>query len=49
MGNIENIYNGLTISAIGLLGVFSVLIVFYLCTKLLMFVALKTTKKDSNS
>lgn len=44
--NWENIYDGLTISGIGLAGVFSVLIIFYLSTKLMMYLANRFSKPD---
>lgn len=45
--NWENITNGLTISGIGLAGVFTVLIIFYLSTKLMMSVARRYSKPDN--
>lgn len=44
--NWENIVDGLIISGIGLAGVFTVLIIFYLSTKLMMFLATKYSKAD---
>ncbi len=45
--NWSNVFNGLTISGIGLAGVFTVLIIFYLSTKLMMAVARKYSKPDN--
>jgi len=47
--NWENIYDGLRISAMGLIGVFTVLIVFYLSTKLMMTLAKKYSKPDNSN
>ncbi|AEV68529.1 OadG family protein [Acetivibrio clariflavus] len=47
--NWKNIYDGLTISGIGLAGVFTVLIVFYLSTKLMMYLANKFSKPDDGN
>lgn len=47
--NWANVYNGLKISGIGLAGVFTVLIVFYLSTKLMMSIAKKYTKPDNTN
>lgn len=44
--NWENVYNGLTISGIGLAGVFTVLIIFYLSTKIMMLLANKFSKNE---
>ena len=44
--NMENIRNGLTISGIGLAGVFTVLIIFYLSTKIMMLLANKFSKNE---
>jgi Na+-transporting methylmalonyl-CoA/oxaloacetate decarboxylase gamma subunit len=44
----KKILDGLTISGIGLAGVFTVLIIFYLCTKLLMYIANKYSKPEEN-
>ncbi|NLL06680.1 MAG: oxaloacetate decarboxylase [Clostridiaceae bacterium] len=45
--NWKTISDGLTISAIGLAGVFTVLIIFYLSTKIMMTVARKFSKPDN--
>lgn len=45
--NWENVFNGLTISGIGLAGVFTVLIIFYLITKLMMYTANKFSKPEN--
>ncbi len=45
----ENINNGLTISGIGLAGVFTVLIIFFAITKLLMYAANKFSKPDKTN
>lgn len=47
--NWTNVYNGLKISGIGLAGVFTVLIVFYLSTKLMMNIARKYSKPDKTN
>lgn len=47
--NWENISNGLTISVIGLIGVFTVLIIFYLTTKLMMSIAKRHSKPDNTN
>jgi len=47
--NWKNISDGLIISGIGLAGVFSVLIIFYLSTKLMMYLAKKYSKTDNTN
>lgn len=47
--NWKNVFNGLTISGIGLAGVFTVLIIFYATTKLMMYVANKLSKPDNTN
>lgn len=44
----ERILDGLTISGMGLCGVFLVLIIFFVSTKLMMFIANKYSKPDDN-
>lgn len=44
----DKILDGLTISAMGLCGVFLVLIIFFASTKLMMFLANKYSKPDDN-
>jgi len=46
--NIENIRKGLTVSGYGLLGVFLVLILFYVAIRITMAISNKITSKNNN-
>jgi len=44
--DVERIYQGLEVMAYGLAGVFSVLILFYLVTKLMVYISNKIKKPE---
>lgn len=47
--NWDVFYQGLNIAVFGLIGVFTVLIMFYIVTKLMVHLSNKYDKKDSSS